>query len=143
MPSALSDIIMHVEASHEQRAENSRQLAHQRRAWTSSVRQGQIESRRLITDRSVIDAVLSCKPATVLDIGCGEGWLARALSRHGIRVTGLDAVPALIEQAKRVCAVRQEFGRWAAAGTARAAARERNARDPDPAPGDRLRRSAL
>jgi 2-polyprenyl-3-methyl-5-hydroxy-6-metoxy-1,4-benzoquinol methylase len=37
----------------------------------------------------------------VLDIGCGEGWLARALSRQGVRVTGLDAVPALIEQAKR------------------------------------------
>lgn len=69
--------------------------------WISTVRQGQIESRRLITDRAVIDAVLSCKPATVLDIGCGEGWLARALGRHGIRVTGLDAVPALIEQAKR------------------------------------------
>ncbi|HEV7984664.1 MAG TPA: class I SAM-dependent methyltransferase [Steroidobacteraceae bacterium] len=69
--------------------------------WTSSVRRGQIESRRLITDRAVIDAVLSRKPGTVLDIGCGEGWLARALSRHGIRVTGLDAVPALIEQAKR------------------------------------------
>jgi 2-polyprenyl-3-methyl-5-hydroxy-6-metoxy-1,4-benzoquinol methylase len=69
--------------------------------WTTTVRQGQIESRRLITDRAIIDAVLARKPATVLDIGCGEGWLARALSRQGLRVTGLDAVPALIEQAKR------------------------------------------
>lgn len=69
--------------------------------WTSTVRQGRIESRRLITDRAVIEAVLARKPATVLDIGCGEGWLARALSRQGVRVTGLDAVPALIEQAKR------------------------------------------
>src|SRR5579863_7035223 len=69
--------------------------------WTSSVRQGRIESRRLITDRAVVEAVLARKPATVLDVGCGEGWLARALSRHGIRVTGVDAVPALIEQAQR------------------------------------------
>jgi 2-polyprenyl-3-methyl-5-hydroxy-6-metoxy-1,4-benzoquinol methylase len=69
--------------------------------WTSTVRQGQIESRRLVTDRAIVEAVLARKPGTVLDIGCGEGWLARALSRQGVRVTGLDAVPALIEQARR------------------------------------------
>ncbi|HEY3808320.1 MAG TPA: methyltransferase domain-containing protein [Steroidobacteraceae bacterium] len=69
--------------------------------WTSTVRQGQIESRRLVTDRAIVEAVLSRHPTSVLDVGCGEGWLARALSRQGIRVTGLDAVPALVEQAKR------------------------------------------
>src|SRR5579863_3092428 len=69
--------------------------------WTSTVRQGQIESRRLVTDRAIVEAVLARKPATVIDVGCGEGWLARALSRQGVRVTGLDAVPALVEQAKR------------------------------------------
>jgi len=68
--------------------------------WTSAVRERQIESRRLVTDQAVVDAVVSRAPSTVIDIGCGEGWLARTLSQSGIRVLGLDAVPALIEQAQ-------------------------------------------
>lgn len=68
--------------------------------WTTAVRDRQIESRRLVSDQSVIDAILGCKPETVLDLGCGEGWLSRALSNAGIRVIGVDAVPELIAQAK-------------------------------------------
>jgi 2-polyprenyl-3-methyl-5-hydroxy-6-metoxy-1,4-benzoquinol methylase len=68
--------------------------------WTSAVREHQIESRRLVTDQAIVDAVVSRAPSTVIDIGCGEGWLARTLSQRGIRVLGLDAVPALIEQAQ-------------------------------------------
>ena len=69
--------------------------------WTSAVRESRIESRKLVTNQAIIDAVLSRSPKTVLDIGCGEGWLARALSEHGIRAIGVDVVPDLIEQAKR------------------------------------------
>jgi 2-polyprenyl-3-methyl-5-hydroxy-6-metoxy-1,4-benzoquinol methylase len=69
-------------------------------SWTSAVREHQIESRRLVTDQAIVDAVVSRTPSTVIDIGCGEGWLARTLSQRGIRVVGLDAVPALIEQAQ-------------------------------------------
>ena len=69
-------------------------------AWTSAVRGHQIESRRLVTDQAIVDTIASRAPSTVIDIGCGEGWLARALSQRGIRVLGLDAVPALIEQAQ-------------------------------------------
>jgi 2-polyprenyl-3-methyl-5-hydroxy-6-metoxy-1,4-benzoquinol methylase len=68
--------------------------------WTKAVRDGAIESRRLVTDRAVVDAIVSRTPCSVLDVGCGEGWLARALSARGIRVTGIDVVPALIEQAQ-------------------------------------------
>jgi 2-polyprenyl-3-methyl-5-hydroxy-6-metoxy-1,4-benzoquinol methylase len=64
--------------------------------WTKAVRGAEIESRRLVTDRAVLDAVLACKPATVVDLGCGEGWLARALQQHGIGVTAVDVVPALV-----------------------------------------------
>jgi 2-polyprenyl-3-methyl-5-hydroxy-6-metoxy-1,4-benzoquinol methylase len=69
-------------------------------AWTHAVRDGQIESRRLVTDGAIINAVLDHRPHSVLDLGCGEGWLVRALSAQGIRAVGMDAVPALIEQAR-------------------------------------------
>jgi 2-polyprenyl-3-methyl-5-hydroxy-6-metoxy-1,4-benzoquinol methylase len=68
--------------------------------WTTAVRSGDIESRRLVTDDAILDAVLSQSPQSVLDLGCGEGWLARALSFRGIRVIGIDVVPELIEQAQ-------------------------------------------
>lgn len=68
--------------------------------WTKVVRDGAIESRRLVADRAIVEAIVSRTPHSVLDVGCGEGWLARALSARGIRVTGIDVVPALIEQAR-------------------------------------------
>ena len=64
------------------------------------MREQRIESRRLVTDAAVVSAVLATRPRTVLDLGCGEGWLARALSAHGIAITGVDASPPLIESAR-------------------------------------------
>jgi len=69
-------------------------------AWTRAVRNRDIESRRLVTDPAIIDAVMSYAPHSVLDIGCGEGWLIRALASSGMRLIGLDVVPALIENAR-------------------------------------------
>ena len=67
--------------------------------WTEAVRENRIESRKLVTNRAILDAVLSRAPRTILDIGCGEGWLVRALAEYGITGIGVDAVPALIDQA--------------------------------------------
>jgi 2-polyprenyl-3-methyl-5-hydroxy-6-metoxy-1,4-benzoquinol methylase len=67
--------------------------------WSRAVQTGSIQSRTLVTDRAIVDAVSSMAPRRVLDVGCGEGWLARALSARGMAVTGVDAVPEFIAQA--------------------------------------------
>ncbi|QBB69531.1 class I SAM-dependent methyltransferase [Pseudolysobacter antarcticus] len=69
-------------------------------AWGEAIRAGQIESRTLITNQAIIDTVLRHEGTSVLDLGCGEGWLAREMTARGKHVLGVDAVPALIEQAR-------------------------------------------
>ena len=71
-------------------------------AWTDAVRERRIASRRAGTDDAIVAAVLRTKPASVLDVGCGEGWLARALAAHGCRVAGIDASEGLIASARNL-----------------------------------------
>src|SRR4051812_44951877 len=71
-------------------------------AWTDAVRERRIASRRAGTDDAVVAAVLRTKPPSVLDVGCGEGWLARALAAHGCRVAGIDASEGLIASARNL-----------------------------------------
>ena len=68
--------------------------------WIVAIEQQQIESRRLVTDRAIVEAVISRNSGTVLDLGCGEGWLTRSLVAQGLEVLGTDLIPALIEQAR-------------------------------------------
>lgn len=69
--------------------------------WTAAVREGQIESRKQVTDQAIVDAVLSRAPRSVLDMGCGEGWLVRELAARNLHVVGTDGVQELVEAAKR------------------------------------------
>jgi 2-polyprenyl-3-methyl-5-hydroxy-6-metoxy-1,4-benzoquinol methylase len=85
-------------------------------AWTDAVREQRIASRRAGTDAAVIAEVLRYRPASVLDVGCGEGWLARALSVHGCRVTGIDASTALIASARALGSARFEAMTYEAIG---------------------------
>jgi SAM-dependent methyltransferase len=66
--------------------------------WTTAVRGGEIETRTLVTNAAIVDAVRSLDPATGIDLGCGEGWLVRALP--GVAMVGVDAIAALVEKAR-------------------------------------------
>lgn len=69
--------------------------------WIEAVRSGAIRSRQSVTNEAIVAVIRRLRPTTLLDVGCGEGWLARALAPSGIRVHGFDAVPQLIEAARR------------------------------------------
>ena len=68
--------------------------------WIRAITEGKIESRALCTDRAIVDAVMQRQPRTVLDLGCGEGWLVRELSKREVHVTGVDATAELIHFAR-------------------------------------------
>lgn len=73
---------------------------HNARAWTEAVRSGAIESRRQVTDQAILLAVMGRQPERVLDLGCGEGWLLRALAERGFDAVGVDGDATLVEAAR-------------------------------------------
>ena len=69
-------------------------------AWTDAVREGRIASRKNGTDAAIVEACRAHPGMTVLDVGCGEGWLSRALASSGATVVGVDASEPLIIAAR-------------------------------------------
>lgn len=64
------------------------------------MRSGEIESRTLVTNAAIVEAVRARAPRTGVDLGCGEGWLVRALPE--VEMVGVDAIDGLIRQARAV-----------------------------------------
>lgn len=69
-------------------------------AWTEAIRSGAIESRQQVTDQAILLALMGRQPERVLDLGCGEGWLLRALAERGIEAVGVDGDATLVEAAQ-------------------------------------------
>jgi 2-polyprenyl-3-methyl-5-hydroxy-6-metoxy-1,4-benzoquinol methylase len=69
--------------------------------WTIAVRECKIESRNLITNRAIVETITKYAPKSILDIGCGEGWLVRALDDRGMLAAGIDGIPTLIDRARQ------------------------------------------
>jgi len=74
--------------------------SHNAQAWTEAIRSGAIESRQQVTDQAILLAVMGRQPERVLDLGCGEGWLLRALAERGIEAVGVDGDATLVEAAQ-------------------------------------------
>ncbi len=68
--------------------------------WISAVRSSAIGTRVRATDAAILDAIRALLPSTVLDVGCGEGWLTRTLADEGIEAVGVDAVESLVVAAR-------------------------------------------
>jgi len=71
------------------------------KAWIQTIQSDEIVSRSKVTNAAILGAALALQPQRVLDLGCGEGWLCRALLESGIEAVGIDGVPELIDHANK------------------------------------------
>jgi SAM-dependent methyltransferase len=72
------------------------------RVWTRAVRERRIASRTAGTDAALLDTLRALGPRRLLDAGCGEGWLIRALRQvlPACRAIGIDGAPTLVAAAR-------------------------------------------
>ena len=69
--------------------------------WIIAIQDDEIESRLFVTNKAIIDAIVGKNPKSLLDVGCGEGWLVRKLENEGVTSLGIDVVPELIDFAQK------------------------------------------
>ena len=68
--------------------------------WVRVLAADRIPSRRH-TNRAILEVIKAQAADNVLDCGCGEGWLTRAISDMGKTAVGTDAIDTLIEHAEK------------------------------------------
>ena len=66
--------------------------------WVAAVRNEEIETRTLVTNGAIVETVRALAPHTAVDLGCGEGWLVRALPE--VDMVGVDAIAGLVDSAR-------------------------------------------
>lgn len=63
----------------------------------------QVDEERSMERRSsleVIEELLPLRGATIVDVGCGNGWITRLLTQRGAHVTGIEVSPRLLQVAR-------------------------------------------
>ena len=80
---------------------------------------GQVDAVSVLTD-----ALKAAGAKDVLDVGCGDGGVARALSRRGFTVTGIDPSAAAVARAGASGRAAAEAAGGAGAGATPAPAAE-------------------
>ncbi len=81
--------------------------------WTRVIESGTIAS-RAITGPALIEVIRRLRIRSLLDVGCGEGWLARELVPLGVEYFGIDGSPGLVDQARAQGAENFECVRYSA-----------------------------
>jgi len=67
--------------------------------WIRLLERDGIASRQF-TNTTILETVQSYNLNSILDLGCGEGWLTRALSNNKNRVVGIDSTEVLLKNAR-------------------------------------------
>ena len=67
--------------------------------WIKSMDTEAIPSRRF-TNKAILELIAKTNSKKIIDIGCGEGWLTRALNQNGKVCTGIDANSELLQHAR-------------------------------------------
>lgn len=57
----------------------------------------------------ILDVIMSIKPRTILDLGCGGGWLSKILSAKGSPIIGIDISASLIKNATKMAPKSVDF----------------------------------
>ncbi len=70
--------------------------------WAKFVRGGNDFYRDHMTLPAFLSLVGDLRGLRVLDVGCGEGHVARLLTKAGARVTGVDISPTMIAEARKM-----------------------------------------
>lgn len=68
--------------------------------WVKIIRERLDRYRGELTDRAVLEAIGPADDVTILDAGCGEGYLSRLLAQQGATTIGVDACSALVQSAQ-------------------------------------------
>lgn len=71
------------------------------RQWINAIQTQALESRRLVTNDAILEAVLACEGTRILDVGCGQGWLSHELAKNERNVIGFDVNADLVETARK------------------------------------------
>lgn len=68
--------------------------------WIKVIQENQIPSRKF-TNKAILETAANLDCKKFADIGCGEGWLTREISKMGFQAVGFDAIEDLIVDAKK------------------------------------------
>ena len=76
---------------------------------------GKLSADLMPASKGLIDVVSAPAGATFLDVACGDGNLSLAAARSGLKVTGCDLAPGLVQKAEARLAAEGFEGQWAVA----------------------------
>jgi SAM-dependent methyltransferase len=69
--------------------------------WAAEVRAGHDRTHELFTSPRFLEFLPDLAGLSVIDLGCGEGRYTRTFARRGVRMTGVDISPGMLDLARQ------------------------------------------